>query len=86
MSIHSLVPAIESGLLPRESEMISAVLRNVVKDERGKYSLTSGGECQVKESEDRVFGGNVILKGEMIGSRSRLADLKRKLNVLRVRK
>lgn len=86
MSIHSLVPAIESSLLPRESEMISSVLRNVAKDETGKYSLTCGGECQVKESEDRVFGGNVIFKGEMIGSRSRLADLKTKLNVLRVRK
>lgn len=39
----SLFLAIESGLLPRESEMISAVLRNVEKVERGKCSLTLGG-------------------------------------------
>lgn len=33
-----------------------------------------------------MFGRNVILKGQMIGNRSRLADLKRKVNVFKVRK
>lgn len=51
MPIYSLFLAVESNLLPRESEMISTVLRNVVKVERGKCSLTSEGECQVKECE-----------------------------------
>lgn len=35
---------------------------------------------------DRVFGDNVILKGQTTGSRSRQADLKRKVNVFKVRK
>lgn len=47
--------ATESDLLPRESEMISVVLRNVVKVEGGKCSLTAGGrmssERRKKERE-----------------------------------
>lgn len=51
-SRYSLFLAIEIDLLPRESEMIGAVLRNVVKVERGQCFLTPGwGECQVKECE-----------------------------------
>lgn len=33
-----------------------------------------------------MFGGNVILKGQMIRSRLRLADLTRKVNIFNVRK
>lgn len=89
--IHSacllLVPRIENDLLPRESAMIGAVLKNVLKVERGKNVLwLLERNVKWKNLRQRVFGRNVILKGQMIGNRSRLADLKRKVNVFKVRK
>jgi len=51
--------------------------------QRGKAcSFTVGRNIKWKNMRNRVFGGVVMLEGQIIGSRSRIVDLSRQVNVL----